>query len=56
MNVTMQIERVSGKNVSSVYVYDTGHDYDLPDLDRVIVQLRAARRWLAQEPGRRGKS
>ncbi len=50
MNVTMQI----AANQTGVYVHDTGHTYDLQGLDRIIEQLRVARRWYQKDRALRG--
>lgn len=45
MNVTMQIDR----SAISVYVHDTGHNYSVSELNRIIRQLTTAKSWLASE-------
>lgn len=50
MNVTMQIEKLN----SGVRVHDSGHVYNVNDLDRIIAQLKVARRWLTQDRVARG--
>lgn len=50
MEVTLKVE----KSGTSVHVYDAGNYYDVNALDRIIEQLRVARRWLAKDRAMRG--